>query len=468
MKILSSASFSKISPLINNENYSSVYTRLKLKLTPDEIGMFAIPDFPIANSGSWQADVNALLKTYRDASSVEKEEIATYIEEKKMSIMPKMKGMPYANVLFRVPDEGQIFWYRDNVGEMKVILAQWGFAPVANGRDVDLIEVILNLPRPLTQMAVKLYAMYSDGEPARNCSFEMTIFNHNMAFKTNEEGFYSVGKMYVGKKFSVKDDKGDQFDFVVTPGQSDYYATFDIETDCTIRVINQFDEPVSNYALNVDGNSYSTDDTGVVEVKGLVLTKDKKIRVMGTGGVSQEYALERDAEQNKFEYRIKVEVMSAYTIKVIDQHNHVKPEYSLVIDGRTETTDATGMIRVDNIVWTEGLGISVSSAEGVVTNYDIAKDPQDNNFVYHITIVPPVERKVRIKVLDYDGSILPGIEVFVDTKKHGTISAFTNEEGYATFKADEFEDKEKAKVHFLVSKEYRERKNAEKKNTIQR
>lgn len=463
MKIISSESFTKISPLINSESYNSLHVRLKMKLTPDEIELFSTPDFPVANRGNWQTDVDAPLNVYRDASAVEKEEIATAIEEKKHAILPKLGNAPYANLLFRVPDESQIFWYRNADGQVRVILSQWGFGPVAGGRDVDIVDIILNLPRPLTQMPVKIIVGYSDGEPAANQTFNLEVFNNVKAITTNDEGSYSLGKMFAGKKFAVSDANGMRYDFVVEAGKTDYCIVFDLKTDYEVTVFNQFNEVVSGYPLTCDGETFTTDADGKVKVTDVLLTKGKTVVVSGPNGSPQTYSLVRDAERNCFEYRMMVEVKTDYTIKVVDQNGLVKPEYSINVDGSPMVTNTAGMVEVRDLSWVNGMNITVSSAEGATETFSVDKDAANNNFVYKIEVLPPVEKKVRVKVLDYDGTILPGIEVFINTKKHGKVSAFTDQEGWATFKAELFENGEKAKVEFKVTKEYREKLEADKK-----
>ena len=462
MKILSSASFNKISPLIN-ENYGNLHGRLRMKLNQEESELFAFPDFPVANMGNWQTSVNAPLQTFKDAPAIEKEEIATFIEEKKQSILSKIgSSMPFANLLFRVPSEDQIFWYRDDKGQVKVILSQWGFQPVTIGKDVDVIDVILSLPRPLTQVPVKLHISYSDGDPAGEEEFALTVFNHTQTIKTDENGCYSLGKMYASKTFSVADAEGTSFDFTVEANKSDYYVSFDIKTNYTITVINQFEEKVTNYTLRVDDKAFVTNEEGQVKGEGVLLTKGRTLKVAGQNAAQQEYPLVRNAEANEFVFKILVEVTTGYSVKVIDQHDIIKTGYPLNINGNTIETNEEGKVVAQNVPWTDGQTITVGSSDGSVQTFTISKDAESNNFVYRVTIAPPVEKMVRVKILDYDGSVLPGIEVFIDTKNHGTISAFTDEEGFATFKAADFTEGEKSKVHFVVSKEYRDKRNAEK------
>ncbi len=430
-----------------------------MKLKPEEVALFATPDFPVANMGNWQTNVSAPLKNYKEASDLEREMIASYIEGMKEAVLPKISDLPYANQLFRVPSEDQIFYYLTD-GELKVILSQWGFIPVSGGRDVDLIDIIINQPRPLTQVSVTLHIRYSDGLPADNTPFSVHLFNHDKSFTTDETGRITLGRMHAGKKLSVTDSNGTTVDLVVESGKNDYDVVFDYLTSFVVCVLNQFDEAMTGYQLSIDGRQYMTDGNGEVRCSDVLLTAGKTINVSGANGSSSSYSLQRASDQNNFVYHMVVDVKTSYTITVVDQNDHVKPEYEINIDNKPTQTDAAGMVRVNNISWIQGSTVTVGSADGTVQVFSLSKDAEENNFVYHVNILPPVEKKVRIKILDYDGSILPGIEVFIDTKKHGTISSFTDEDGYATFRAADFEDREKSKVRFVVSKEYREKQKA--------
>lgn len=458
MRILSSASFTRIVPLIN-ENYGNLYSRLRMKLSSEEIELFAFPDFPVANMGNWQTDVTAPLQTYKDASALDKERIAIYIEEMKRSILLKIgTNTPYANQIFKVPSEDQIFWYRNDKDQIRVILSQWGFQEVMGGSHVDVIDMILAMPRPLTQVDVVLHVSFSDRQPAAERDFLLTVFNHTQTITTDAMGSYGLGKMYADRVFSIADDMGSSFTFTVEPDKNDYYACFNIKTGYTITVVNQHNEKVPGYSLKVDGANRVTDAGGQVRGDGVLLTRGKVLKVSGPNAPMQEFPLSRDAEANQFVFKMTVAENTSYTIQVIDQNDVVQKRYSLNIDGNKAFTNEEGKVVAHNVAWTEGRSITVGSADAQPEIFALDKEAANNNFTYRITTVPPVvepEKVIRVKILDYDGSVLPEIEVFIDTRNSGTISAITDRDGYATFKASLLADGEKAKVHFVVPKEKR-------------
>lgn len=377
----------------------------------------------------------------------------------KRSIVAKLgDNTPYVKQLFKVPSEDQIFWYRNDKDQIRVVLSQWGFQEVNGGSQVDVIDIILAMPRPLTQVDVVLHVTYSDDAPAGEKEFALTVFNHTQTIKTDAMGCYSIGKMFADKTFSIADESGTSFSFVVETDKKDYYACFDLKTGYTITVVNQHNERVPNYSLKVDGGNRVTDPEGQVRGSDIKLTRGKMLRVMGPNDPPQDFPLVRDVESNEFVYKIMVAENTAYSIQVMDQNDVIQSGYELTIDGNKALTNAEGRISAQNVAWNEGCRITVNGKDAEPQIFTLSKDAANNNFIYRIVTAPPIvepEKMVRVKILDYDGTILPEIEVFIDTKNHGTVSAITDKEGYATFKASVFSDGEKAKVHFVVPKEKR-------------
>lgn len=537
MKTISSESFTKIESLIP-ENHVNVHARVRQWLNEEESQLFAYPDFPTANSGQWCSNACADLKKYADATPVEKEEIAISLENSKATILPKLAKLTYASNLFKVPSEQQIFWYRGSDGQVRVVLAQWGFKLYNTPRNVDVIDVIINLPRVLTQTEVNVHITYSDDKPAANETFSRFMFNNQQDFTTDESGSHCFGQMYPNQRFSVSDKFGTTHEFVVEKDKCDYYARFDIHTSYQVQVVNQNDEVMAGCTIRIDDVPHTTDSNGHVLIDDVILTPTSLVMVSCDDGTPEAFELSRDAGQNKFIYKIKVIQHTAFSIKVVNQDGEPKPDYALIVNGSNCHTDGSGFLHVRDCVFDDGKKLHVIAENGSQAEFFLSLDPAKNNFVmevkddiftsyilkvtnqhgevktdfpvsidgiqhktnqYGVVTINNVlweegkeftvyaddvteqkyviqrdsasnifiyvveDKQVRIRVLDFDGTPLDNIMVYVDTKKGVTISCMSDADGYATFPANAFQNNKKAKVHFKVTKEYREKREQLKK-----
>ena len=457
MKVISTESFTNVVPLVLQGNsYVNIHGRLRQKLSPEESEMFAT--IQMENNGAkWLVADNIPLKSYSEADPSEKEEIAIFIEEKKNIILGKLSSeMNYLPKLFQVPSEKEIFWYRGIDNRVHVILAQWGFVLKHKIKDVNVIDFILVQPRPLTQVEVTLHVDYSDGLPASKSSFQLSLLNHTKEITTNDDGDFYVGNLYAGKTFSITDANGEKREFVVEKDVQRYTATFDVRTSYTVKVLNQEDEPKKNFTININGKSYTTNDEGIVTEENILLTPEMSIEVGSAEAPKCNFKINRDPKDNDFVYRID-DPITAYTIKVMNQNDGLKPYFPLIVNGTELTTDAEGSIKSEEMLFVPGSKLSVSLPDkSNLQEYDLSVERDKNDFIYRIEEKeePKPEPVTRIRILGYDGIPLPDLTVNVDTKSGKKLSSKTDQDGYVTFLSSNFADGEKPKVHFIISKEY--------------
>lgn len=403
MKILSSESFSHIVYLIQGQNYANIYAHLCLQLDKRESDLFA-KIVLLDNSAQWLAEEHDY-QQYTVATAQEKEEVAFYIDNIKESVLQKLANKSYTNELFRVPSEDHIFWCRDVDGKIRVVLTQWGFSRVNAGRDVDIIDFILNQPRILTQQDVIVHVDYSNGEPANEMPLDLTVFGNTKPVTTDGDGNYSLGKMFGGTSFVIADNKTNKrVEFVVENGKNVYNAIFDLYTDYSVTVLNQKDEPKRLFNIFINEESFKTNDEGKVVVENIpLLSKDTSIAVVAESVSPSVYKLNRDKVLNDFIYRVPD-----------------KPQ-----PPPSPSNDDTSVTIVSD---------SKKKDEDMKSNS---------------------EKQVKIHLLDYDGKPLPNLEVSVDTR-NGKLTGVTDAEGYVSFPMNYFPNKKRVKLHFLVSEEYRQ------------
>ncbi len=397
MIILSEESFSRIEPLISDD-YKRTRSRLALLLQPDECEIFAGVDL-LPNRGKWMTD--AQVRPYADASQVEREQIAAFLEEKRTSITSRLADkLPYAADLFKIPDENQIFWYKDATGSVRVVLSQWGFRRINQKGDTDVIEFLISQPRTMSIEEVTFRAIYSDRQPMASTPFGLNIFNNSTSFTTDANGEHFIGKVPVGQHFEVAPEEGATTRFDVTAGRQIYELIVDRFTDYAVTVVGQHNTPVPNYPITIDGHPFTTDESGRVTVKGVKLTGNDSITVDAEHGQQTAYPLVGEASENNFVYRVTL------------------PEK------------------------------------------EPKEEKKEPDIVPPTPPTPEPAKPVRVRILDIDGSPLDNVTVYLDQPGGKTISAVTDSEGYATFPRDTFVHKKKSKLRFSLSREYQEKRAA--------
>lgn len=391
MKEISHQSLMKIHDVIHGQNYINVKARLNQLLPEEYADAFAtISLFP--SSAVWYGDDDVEYHFYKDASDVEKEEIANWLEECKNVVCSSLSDtMPFVHNLFRIPSQDQILWYRSSDGSIKVKLTQWGFENKANGSKVDVIDILLAAPRKLTQEDINIHIDYSDGSIAAECPFILHLFNNTKELNTDSEGNYHLGKLFINKSFSIENTKGtNHFDYTVVK-EGSYNAIFDIFSDYTIITENQEGERLPKYGIEVEGTVVETDGDGLYE--GHIKLSPNKELLVKTNGKNYAFPLRRDANENIFTVVIEVE-------------------------------------------------------EPVVP--PITPEPPKPT-----PPVPPVPQYIQVTLLDYDGQPLPNLPFIIKTKKGDSVNSQTNEKGIAQIDKSLLSEEKKYKIEFKITPAYR-------------
>ncbi|MCM1520075.1 MAG: hypothetical protein NC098_04760 [Lachnoclostridium sp.] len=306
MRLLSEESFSRIEPLIADD-YKRTRSRLALLLSPQDCEVFAQVDL-LPNRGKWVADVPGQLMPYSEASAAEREQIAAYLEDKKRAIAAAIGDkVPYVNDLFRIPDENQIFWFKDSTGNVRVVLSQWGFRRINAPGDVDVIEFLISQPRTMSICEVVAKGVYSDGQPYACQPITLSIFGNTSEVKTATDGTYFIGKVPMNKEFSITAD-GQIYDFVTSADRESYDFIVNRYTGWSVRVVGQKGESVANYPVKINGRDCMTDADGIIAADNVMMTGDDRLQVEAEYGEPMEYTLSPVRENNDFEYRVTLPV----------------------------------------------------------------------------------------------------------------------------------------------------------------
>lgn len=382
MKEISARPLKDIQSVIPGENYANIKARLD-QLMPEMSHLFA--SFKVdEDEGIWYGEDKIEYRRFKDASEVEKEEIAARLEICKESLCanPPEKMEDFASKLFAIPSTSQIFWYRDAEGNVAVILTQWGFEVRADEPQEDIIQVLIEKERPLTQVPVTLKFIFSNLEPASDYEFKLHLFNNEKVCKTDDKGEYYVGNLYAGKKIAVSTVDGIQSnEFFIERGK-EFITTIKVVVEYTITVKNQFGELKSDFQLKVNSDTVRTGDNGVYSGKA---------------------------------------VLEPETVVVVELPKQEPKKFKLSVN------------------------------------------PENNNFVIEVVDEKSaLPASFKVKLLDYDGKPLPAMPFKIMDGIKVMAQGITDNTGYATVSAKDFQDKRKYQVIFEDTKEYRENQKAER------
>lgn len=347
MRELISQSLSGIRDIIPGQSYAIIKARLDQLLPKDAAISFAKVDIQ-GSEGTWYSETNYSYKPYSEASDLEKEEIATALEILKEIAYGKLKtDMPYWENLFVVPNKECVFWFKDQE-KMYVILAQWGFDIRSAEKQINVISDLITAPRPLTQVPVTLECKYTNGDPATEFEFSLLIFNNRKLCKTDANGKYYIGSLFADKSFAVEDTDGNQHQEFTVSKDKVYDPVFELYTGYQLLVVDQDNESLPNYSVNINDDTFITDENGLICVNNVVLYVDSKIVVTCNEKVG-EFKLGADPEQNKFKVIVKLEKvappMQKYVIiKLQDYKGKSLPNLAFkvtstngnVIEGKTD------------------------------------------------------------------------------------------------------------------------------------
>ena len=392
MKEISRQSLMKIHDVIHGQNYVNIKARLN-QLLPNEYAKTFAGIKLFSTDGVWYGDDAIVYRSYVEASASDKEEIATWLEECKEVVCATLStAIPYVHSLFSIPSQEQIFWYRNDEGNIRVTLAQWGFENKSNGPKIDVITMLLLAPRTLTQQDVTIHIDYSDGSIASNIPFILHLFNNTKNIETDGEGNFHLGKLFLNKTFVIENiDATNHYDFTIVK-DGNYSAVFDWFTRYTIIVEDQKGERIPDFEMMVDGVAVKTNEEGRFEAE-LKLLPNTIVNVEANETRSS-FIVQKESENNVFKITIKRE----------------EPQPSVV---------------------------------------------SPNPPVTPISPAPLVPEYIKVTLLDYDGQPLPNLP-FVINKKKKRISAQTDENGVAQIDKAQFIQNNKYHIRFMITSSYRE------------
>lgn len=383
MKELTSQSLAPIRDVIQGQNYAFIKARLNQLLPLDVAESFAKISIQ-GNEGIWYAEKNLNYHRYSEAGEIEKEEIAIRIEAIKESASRILKDtMSYWESLFTIPNIDSIFWAKENGQSMQVVISEWGFENRSIATQTDVISELITAPRPLTQIPVVLHCSYSNGEPATDYDFRLLIFNNVRECKTAEDGAYPIGSLFADKEFAVEDAHGGQRQTFRVGKDASYDVVFNLLTGFRITIVNQNQDPISGYDLEIDGVHYITDENGVVYMDEVVLVKDATLNVTHEGTTIGNFTLSKNPEDNEFVIKVEQKIIkpTTVTIRLRGYRGEILPDLSFkittdkgkIIEGKTDK-EGNAVFNADDFIATKKYRISFNLSSEYQKQHTMGKE----------------------------------------------------------------------------------------------
>ncbi len=303
MRVLSKKTFKDIQPLLP-DNYAMILSRLKVK-DPRLAASFATYNhLSAANSGQWSTDADSA-DEYRPlslASADERDLVAGEITR----IAEALKACrlhPQSEKLMEVPEEGSIFFRVTPEGEVKVILAEWGFRSVGHSETLSTVNILMDRGKTLNESQVSMELVWSDASIIADTPVTVEVYKTETPFTTDAQGCIFLGKVNTGQTVTVKLQSGESKLFSVDKRKGPYKLIFPWMVIARVTAVDENDNPVET-ELMIDGRNYATDKNGHIELPEMLLTPDKKIAVKHISTGITEFLLMRDSGKNDFKFPV--------------------------------------------------------------------------------------------------------------------------------------------------------------------
>lgn len=450
MQTLSLAHFTTIEYVIKGGDYNYISAHLPVDLSPDDASLFARIQID-GNSAQWYVEDKAEYKCLSDASPDDRLAALQDLKVRKERILARLAGkVKYAELLFVVPDEDQIFFTRKD-GFVRALLCQWGFRRRNDPASHDILSFLLeSTPDPPATVDVRFRALYSDMKPAAGLPLTLD-WVASRDFVTDEEGFWGLGPMLEGTGFAILDADGHRFSFTVRSDENVYEAVFPLSVDYRIHVVNQEGTPKPDYPLEVQGLLLRSDSDAMVFPENVLLGPSTEVEVLDETGHIEHYVLER--EGNDFTFVVTDRFSSSLQIRSVFDDGTPVENCRVLVDQEEMVTNEDGCLFLSDLE--PGRTMTVSPADNLSDSHVVTLERGENEVV--IVREKEKPKMVRIRIRDYDGSPLPLVHVRLKLAR-GPYEADTDEEGCIYLPATLFSDKEKVRFSFDYERPDKKRK----------
>lgn len=245
----------------------------------------------------------------------------------------------------------------------------------------------------------------------------------------------------------------------------------------TLRLVNSDGTPAANKdcELLVFNNEvpFTTDDMGLFNVGHLKTGALFRVR-FPSGDVSEAFTVEDGREF----YDIRLQMLTALTVNVVDNNGIPRPGVTTYFNGRTAVTDDSGAAHFDDIPFSGKKKVEVQ-ADGCVPGSLTLCAEADDNVITLSPVQPPQPpeekeepanpdppQQVRVQIVDKKGRPQGGLPVMVYCQR-GYEGLTTDRDGWITLNSADLIPGEKPRIELMRPKATgRRAKNSLKDNPI--
>lgn len=334
-----------------NYNYSALYRSLEKCLGAD-IECFA----KYADDGThaiWSSSINGDLEALGSFEDDELVELKKQLRIKLGNVKFKLQGTQLESIgdkLLTVPNDDAIYVSK-NGEETKFILTQWGCKTL--GLETPTFEPVPIESIGPTFVNVRVELKYSDNSSFSEESFLFINQEIEKELETDKEGFFEIGKMRVGTPITIaKQLKTELFSetIVIEADKREYTVVVPMYASADIRVINQLDEPIEGFSIQLSaaGKQYP----GTTDARGHVLIDPVRIDglqvTVASEAGSHKQSFDMTKGENHFVFKIQDQISSDAAIHVVDENGNYVYDYAILVNGDTHSTKSSGVIDIYN------------------------------------------------------------------------------------------------------------------------
>lgn len=450
--------------LLQPLNYTQLYNKLKTILSAEEMLLFSRPDIYDAST-NWSADLpsgytRSQLQLYSSMVAQDRLNVEQKISQLKESITRKLSTnkdlTAISETFFKIPSDEDIYVF--NIGGINFpIFSRWGCSLVNVPLDTNPLSKVLekfNLPTSDVTLAFR----FSNGRVASEYLFLYSFSGKESVQKTDNEGFFKLGKIRSGTSFSVfeirNNNKGEGFDFVAMEGQM-YSVVIPAYTNRSVVVKDQNEKLLSNKTISVFHNGtlseYMTDSHGKILLNGLRVGREITFSdIQNPANKATHEVKESDAH---FVFILKQNIPTNVNISVQDSNKTKLANYPILIKiGDAQAieykTNSDGSFKIENCV--PGSAINITDVNKLDNKIDYVLQEGENDFLL-FSDFNSSSQFIRVRLLNNRNEPIPKIPVKINYRNQLT-DFVTDKNGEFALPKNTFIDESKVSASITTQK----------------
>ena len=243
--------------------------------------------------------------------------------------------------------------------------------------------------------------------------------------------------------------------------------TIEAQTDIISEIITA-PRPLTQIPVVIDFRFSNGEIASELEFYLYIFNNQKRCKTDKDGRYSigslfaeKQFCIEDMAGTQKFDftvnssvdYRIIFNLITDYSITVLNQNGSPVSDCLLVVDGKNVITDSEGKYIHNGYVLASNSKVVVEHKGNIIGSFSPTKEPEKNNFVVRIEEKVIKPETITIKLRGYKGEPLSEMPFKVKTNK-GIIEGVTDKLGNAIIPSTGFVVGQKYNISFIVTSAY--------------